>query len=84
LFDDVTTGYGPESFTAHAAAPGAYTVPVDYFGARPGAFKEARGEVLVILNEGRPNETRKAFPYRVFEEKDRVTVARILATEGGA
>jgi hypothetical protein len=84
LFDDVTTGYGPESFTAHAAAPGAYTVTVDYFGARPGAFKEARGEVLVILNEGRPNETRRAFPYRVFEEKDRVTVARILATEGGA
>lgn len=84
LFDDVTTGYGPESFTAHAAAPGPYTVTVHYFGARPGAFKEARGEVLVILNEGRPNETRRAFPYRVFAEKDRVTVARILVAEGGA
>src|SRR6185369_16932370 len=36
LFDDVTTGYGPESFTAHAANPGTYTVSVDYFGARPG------------------------------------------------
>jgi tetratricopeptide (TPR) repeat protein len=84
LFDDVTTGYGPESFTAHAAAPGAYKVSVDYFGARAGAFKEARGEVIVILNEGRPNETRKAFPYRLFEEKDNVTVASIDVAKGGA
>jgi tetratricopeptide (TPR) repeat protein len=84
LFDDVTTGYGPESFTAHDAAPGTYTVSVDYFGARPGAFKEARGEVIVIVNEGRKNESRRAFPYRLFEEKDRVTVAKIRVTEGGA
>lgn len=77
LFDDVTTGYGPESFTAHAASEGVYTVTVDYFGARPGAFKEARGEVIVILDEGRPTETRKTFPYRLFEEKDSVTVAKI-------
>ena len=83
LFDDVTTGYGPESFTARAAAPGTYTITVDYFGARPGAFKEARGEVIVILNEGRKNEARQAFPYRLFEEKDRVTVARVMA-RGGA
>lgn len=83
LFDDVTTGYGPESFTAHAAAAGTYTVQVDYFGARPGAFKEARGEVIVILNEGRANETRQAFSYRLFEEKDRVTVAKIRVGKGG-
>lgn len=83
LFDDVTTGYGPESFTARGAAPGTYRVSVDYFGARPGAFKEARGEVIVILNEGRPSETRKAFPYRLFEEKDNVTVARIDVAKGG-
>jgi tetratricopeptide (TPR) repeat protein len=84
LFDDVTTGYGPESFTAQRAASGVYTVSVDYFGARPGAFKEARGEVIVILNEGRPNETRKSFPYRLFEEKDQVTVAKIQVDRGGA
>jgi hypothetical protein len=40
--------------------------------------------VIVILNEGRPNETRKAFPYRLFEEKDNVTLARIDVTRGGA
>jgi tetratricopeptide (TPR) repeat protein len=84
LFDDVTTGYGPESFTAHTAAPGTYTVSVDYFGARPGAFKEARGEVIVVLNEGRRDEMRKVFPYRLFEEKDNVTVARIQVVKGGA
>lgn len=84
LFDDVTTGYGPESFTARTAVPGTYTVAVDYFGARPGAFKEARGEVIVVLNEGRKNETRKAFPYRLFEEKDNVTVAQVRVTPGGA
>lgn len=83
LFDDVTTGYGPESFTAHDAKRGTYTVSVDYFGARPGAFKEARGEVIVVLNEGRPSETRRAFPYRLFEEKDRVTVAQVHV-QGGA
>jgi tetratricopeptide (TPR) repeat protein len=83
LFDDVTTGYGPESFTARAALPGTYTVTVDYFGARPGAFKEARGEVIVILNEGRNSETRQVFPYRLFEEKDRVTVAKVVV-KGGA
>lgn len=83
LFDDVTTGYGPESFTARRAAPGVYSVIVDYFGARPGAFKEARGEVIVVLNEGRPNETRKSFPYRLFEEKDQVTVAKIQVGGGG-
>jgi tetratricopeptide (TPR) repeat protein len=83
LFDDVTTGYGPESFTARHAAPGVYSVTVDYFGARPGAFKEARGEVIVILNEGRKNETRKTLPYRLFEEKDRVTVAQIQVGKAG-
>jgi hypothetical protein len=83
LFDDVTTGYGPESFTAHVANPGTYTVSVDYFGARPGAFTEARGDVIVVLDEGRKTERRQVFPYRLFVEKDHVTVARIhVAAEG--
>ena len=48
LFDDVTSGYGPESFTAKRAAPGEYRVQVNYFGGRRGAFAEARGEVIVV------------------------------------
>ncbi|HEV8550891.1 MAG TPA: hypothetical protein VGQ57_17715 [Polyangiaceae bacterium] len=84
LFDDVTTGYGPESFTAHAAHSGTYTVSVDYFGARPGAFTEARGEVIVVLDEGRKSERRRAFPYRLFVAKDHVTVAQIHVKGEGA
>ncbi len=76
LHDDVTNGYGPESFTAHDAQAGEYLVQVNFFGAH-GAFKEARGEVIVILNEGSANETRQVFPYRIFDEKDTVTVAKV-------
>jgi Flp pilus assembly protein TadD len=77
LYDDVTTGYGPESFTAKHAAAGDYVVQVNYFGGRRGAFPEARGEVIVVLDEGRATEKKQVLPYRLFAEKDTVTVARI-------
>jgi Flp pilus assembly protein TadD len=76
LFDDVTDGYGPESFTAKRAQPGEYLVQVNFFGARS-SFKEARGEVVVVLDEGRPNERRQVFPYRIFDESATATVAKI-------
>jgi tetratricopeptide (TPR) repeat protein len=81
LYDDVTTGYGPESFTAKAAAAGTYLVEVNYFSGHRGAFPEARGEVIVVLDEGRPTERKTVLPYRLFAEKDTVTVGRI--TVGG-
>jgi hypothetical protein len=77
LFDDVTTGYGPESFTAKHAAEGEYVVQVNYFSGHRGAFPEARGEVVVVLDEGRPTERKRVLPYRLFAEKDTVTVAKI-------
>jgi Flp pilus assembly protein TadD len=77
LFDDVTTGYGPESFTAKSARPGEYRVQVNYFSAHRGAFPEARGEVMVVLDEGRASEQKRVFPYRLFAEKQTVTVATI-------
>lgn len=77
LFDDVTDGYGPESFTAPQAQLGDYLVEVNYFGSSGGALKDARGEVLIVLNEGRPDEVRKTFPYRLFEPRETVTVASI-------
>jgi Flp pilus assembly protein TadD len=82
LFDDVTTGYGPESFTSRVAQRGEYVVQVNYFSARRTAFPEARGEVVVVLDEGRAGESRAVLPYRLFAEKETVTVARILV--GGA
>jgi len=77
LYDDVTTGYGPESFTAPKARPGEYVVQVNYYGAGRSNFSEARGEVVVVLDEGKPTEQRHVLPYRLFEEKQTVTVARI-------
>lgn len=83
LFDDVTSGYGPESFTAKKAQPGEYQIVVDYFSAHRGPFPEARGEVIVVLDEGRPTEKKHVLPYRLFAEKQHVTVAKVKV-EGGA
>jgi tetratricopeptide (TPR) repeat protein len=77
LYDDVTTGYGPESFTAPHAQRGDYLVQVNYYGAGRSNFSEARGEVVVILDEGKPTEARKVLPYRLFSVGQTVTVARI-------
>ena len=77
LYDDVTTGYGPESFTAPHAQPGDYAVLVNYYGAGRSNFSEARGEVVVILDEGKPTETRQVLPYRLFAVGQTVGVARI-------
>jgi Flp pilus assembly protein TadD len=77
LFDDVTTGYGPESFTAKSASPGSYLVQVNYYGTNRSAFTEARGEVVVILSEGTAAEERHVLPYRLYEPKQTVSVAKI-------
>lgn len=82
LFDDVTTGYGPESFTAKTAAPGEYKIEVNYFSAHRGAFPEARGEITVVLDEGRPTEHKQVLPYRLYAEGQTVTVAKVRV--GGA
>ncbi len=77
LFDDVTTGYGPESFTAARAAPGTYLVKVNYYGTSRQTFTEARGEVIVIVHEGTAAEQRVVLPYRLFQRGQTVTVARV-------
>ena len=77
LYDDVTTGYGPESYSAREAAPGSYLVQVNYYQTDRQAFAEARGEVVVILHEGTAQETRQVLPYRLFEEGQTVSVAKI-------
>lgn len=79
LYDDVTTGYGPESFTAPQAKPGAYLVQVNYYSAGQSSFPEARGEVIVVLGEGTEHEERHVLPYRLFHAGQTVTVARIEA-----
>ncbi|NVB37812.1 tetratricopeptide repeat protein [Pseudenhygromyxa sp. WMMC2535] len=75
LFDDVTTGYGPESFTAPEAAAGTYAVEVHYFGGS--ALKEARGEVMIVVDEGREGEAQHVFPYVLPRVGQSVRVAEI-------
>lgn len=82
LYDDVTTGYGPESFTAPEAVPGDYVVQVNYFGRGRSNFSEARGEVVIVLDEGKPTEQKHVLPYRLFDEKETVTVARVRVAQG--
>jgi tetratricopeptide (TPR) repeat protein len=84
LYDDVTTGYGPESFTAPTAQPGEYLVQVNYYGGGRGNFSEARGEVVIVLDEGKPNEQKHVLPYRLFEVGQTVAVARVKVTKGGS
>ncbi len=82
LFGDVTTGYGPEMFTIGRAQSGTYKVAVNYFGTSRRGLREARGEVIIVTNEGRADEQRKVLPYRLFEPGQTVEVARIT-TNGG-
>ena len=77
LFHDVTTGYGPESFRSSQAEPGRYTIRVHYYGTGRRALTEARGEVTVVLDEGRPTEVRRVLPYRLFKPGQVVTVAQV-------
>lgn len=77
LYDDVTDGYGPESFTAKRATRGTYLVQVNYYASSRRAFSEARGEVIVVLHEGTAREVRHVLPYRLFSAKQTVTVARL-------
>ncbi|EDM79215.1 hypothetical protein PPSIR1_03723 [Plesiocystis pacifica SIR-1] len=81
LFHDVTTGYGPESYTLHDARAGTYAVEVHYFGNNGGSMKEARGEVLVVTNEGRPDEQQHTFHYVLPKRGDKVRVAEIAVAE---
>lgn len=76
LFGDVTNGYGPESFTTEHANAGVYEIEVNYYGSG-GAMKEARGEVLVVVNEGRPDELQQVFSYVLPKPGDTVRVAEI-------
>ena len=84
LYDDVTTGYGPESYTAPKARAGEYLIQVNYYGGGRGNFSEARGEVVVVLDEGKPTEEKHVLPYRLFEVGQNVAVARVVVGKGAA
>jgi uncharacterized protein YfaP (DUF2135 family) len=57
LDTDVTTGYGPETFTQARAAPGSYRVQAHYYGGEA----PTRVVVTVVRQEGTPREERQVF-----------------------
>lgn len=82
LFHDVTSGYGPESFTATKTVKGTYLVQVNYYDTNnSSAFNEARGEVIVLLGEGTKNETRHVLTYRLFKTKQTVSICKIIVAD---
>ncbi|MHC5012077.1 MAG: DUF2135 domain-containing protein [Planctomycetota bacterium] len=57
LDTDVTTGYGPETYTQARAQPGVYRVQAHYYGGAP----PTRATLTVIRGEGTPKEERRVF-----------------------
>lgn len=70
LDTDVTTGYGPETFTMAKAVPGRYTIQVQYYSSHD--EPATRVKAYLLMYEGTPKEQRKEFtfvmtlPYQVY------------------
>lgn len=58
---DITSGYGPETFTMASALPGEYSVQVQYYSSRGAPV--TRVNVYVITYEGTPKEQRQHFQF---------------------
>ena len=58
---DVTTGFGPETFTMGKALPGNYSVQTQYYSS--GSAPVTRVNVYLVLYEGTPKEQRKQFQF---------------------
>lgn len=69
---DITTGYGPETFTLPRAVPGEYLVQAQYYGgARP-----TMARVVVVLYEGSEREKRYVFPALLNKGGEGTTIGR--------
>jgi uncharacterized protein YfaP (DUF2135 family) len=58
---DITTGFGPETFTMGKALPGNYSVQTQYYSSQSSPV--TRVNVYVVLYEGTPKEQRKQFQF---------------------
>jgi len=65
---DVTTGYGPETFTMASAVPGTYSVQCQYYSSQDSPV--TRGKVYIILFEGSSKESRKDFSFVMTKQCD--------------
>jgi uncharacterized protein YfaP (DUF2135 family) len=58
---DVTTGYGPETFSMAKALPGGYSVQVQYYSSY--GMPVTRVNLYLVIYEGTPKEERKQFEF---------------------
>ena len=78
LYEDVTQGLGPEVIRTEKAAPGTYSVGVNYFAAGP--MGVARGILVVVRDDSRSGAapTVEVLPFRLVPEgRDMKLLARI-------
>ena len=71
---DITTGFGPETFTLPRAIPGEYLIQAQYYGGR----KPTMARVLVILYEGTAREKRMIFPALLKKSGSGTTIGRFV------
>lgn len=69
---DITSGYGPETFTQKSALPGEYLVQVQYYG----GSQPTMAKVLVILYEGTEREKRIVMPALLHESGEGITIGK--------
>lgn len=63
---DVTSGFGPETFTMASALPGTYSVQVQYYSGYSAPV--TRVKVYLVIYEGTPREQRKQFRFVMTKE----------------
>lgn len=69
---DITTGYGPETFTLPVALPGEYIVQVQYYG----GSRPTMAKVNVILYQGTAKEKKYIFPALLLRRGKGINVGR--------
>ena len=70
LDKDVTSGYGPETFTMSQLRPGKYLVQVNYFSGGP----KTSGTVEIITNEGTEKEKKTTSTFTLRNKGEVVTI----------
>ncbi|MCP4129443.1 MAG: DUF2135 domain-containing protein [bacterium] len=58
---DVTSGFGPETYTMASSMPGSYSVQVQYYSSNSAPI--TRVNVYLVVYEGTPREQRKHFQF---------------------
>ncbi|HBD94597.1 MAG TPA: DUF2135 domain-containing protein [Spirochaetia bacterium] len=69
---DVTTGYGPETFTLGNAIPGSYKIHIHYYSSH--GNEQSKANVYVIMFEGSSKERRQKFETILTKSGDRYEV----------